>query len=107
MKFKAGDHVLIDLEVAQARCSTVITQCCGRAWDQAALHGLLRCAAEGEWRVAEVQIRLSQCAYCGHCSPKPRGEITLEASSLVLVGGSEKRYWSVPRSWLRLAPGSP
>ena len=105
MKFKAGDRVVIDLDAAQITCSTAISQCCGRRYDQDDLHRLLRCAAEGEWRVAEVQIRVSLCPHCGHSAARRRGEISLEVSSPVLVGGTESRYWAVPRSWLRLAAG--
>ena len=105
MKFKAGDRVLIDLEMAQTQCNVEIPQCCGRAWDQAALHRLLRCAAEGEWRVAKVQIRFSICGHCGRSVPKRRDEITLVVSPPLLVGGIERRYWAAPRSLLRLAAG--
>ena len=105
MKLKAGDRVLIDLEMAQTRCSTAISPCCGRGYDQDDLHRLLRCAAEGEWRVAKVQLRVSICSYCGRFVPMRRDKISLEVSSPVRVGGMESRYWAAPRSWLRLAVG--
>ena len=105
MKLEAGDRVLIDLEIAQAHCSTSISKCCGRGYDQDDLHRLLHCVAEGEWRVAKVQVRMSICAYCGRSTPKRRGEITLEASSPILKGRIENWYWATPRSWLRLAAG--
>ena len=103
MKLKAGDRVLIDLEMAQAECITAILPCCGRKWDQPDLHRLLHSAAEGEWRVAEVQVHMSICAYCGSAVPRRRGEISLEVVSPVLVGGTESRYWATPRAWLRRA----
>ena len=105
MKLKAGDRVLIDLEMAQAHCSTNIRRCCGRGYDPDDLHRLLRCAAEGEWRVAKQQMDMCICGYCGRPAPRHRGEITLEALSPVLVGASEGRYWATPRAWLRLAVG--
>ena len=107
MKLKAGDRVLIDLEMAQAHLSTDIFRCCGRRYDHDDLPRLLHFMAEGEWRVAQVQISMSVCAYCGRFVPKRRDEISLEALSPVLVAGIESRYWATPRSWLRLALGSP
>ena len=105
MKLKAGDRVLIDLELAQTACSTAISRCCGRRHDQDDLHRLLRYVAEGEWRVAKLQLRVWTCAYCGRPAPRRRGDISLEVSSPLLVGSIESRYWAVPRSWLRLADG--
>ena len=105
MKLKAGDRVLIDLELAQTQCSTNISRCCGRRYDPDDLHRLLRLAAEGEWRVAQVQIRVSICGYCGRPVSRRRGEISLEVLSPVRVAGIESRYWATPRSWLRLAVG--
>ena len=106
MKFKAGDRVLIDLEAAETQSSTAISQCCGRRYGQDDLRSLLRCVAEGEWRIAKLQVRVSSCPYCGRFVPRPRGEISVEALSPFLVGGFEYRYWAVPRSWLRLAAGA-
>ena len=105
MKLKAGDRVLIDLELAQTQCSTNISRCCGRRYDPDDLHRLLRLAAEGEWRVAMRQVGVSSCSYCGRFVPKRRGEISLETLFPVLVGGIESRYWATPRAWLRLAAG--
>ena len=105
MELKAGDQVLIDLDIAQTACSTAISQCCGRGWDQDDLHRLLRSVAEGEWRVAKRQIRVSSCVYCGRSAPGPPDEISLVASSPFLVRGIERRYWATPRSWLRLVAG--
>ena len=104
MRLKAGDRVVIDLEAAQTHCSTAISPCCGRGFDPDDSHRLLRCVAEGEWRVAKRQVRVSSCPYCGRFVPRHRGEISLEISPPVLVGGIESRYWATPRSWLRLAP---
>ena len=101
MKLKAGDQVLIDLESAETYCRTAISKCCGRAYDPDDLHRLLRCVAEGEWRVANQQTRVSTCPYCWRSMPRRRGEISLEVSSPFLVGGIESRYWATPRSWLR------
>ena len=105
MKLKAGDLVLIDLEIAETLCSTAISRCCGRGYDQDDLHRLLRSLAEGEWRVAMWQSGVDMCAYCGRSRPRRRGVISLEASFPILVGGIEQRYWSTPRSWLRPAAG--
>ena len=102
MKLKAGDPVMIDLEMAETG-STGIFRCCGRRYDQDDLHRLLRSVAEGEWRVAKQQSDVSTCGYCGRSAPRPQDEISLEASSPFRVGGIESRYWSTPRSWLRLA----
>ncbi len=102
MKLKAGDLVLIDLEMAQAWCSTHISRCCGRKYEPDDLHRLLRAVAEGEWRVAKLQLGVSTCAYCRRSAPRRRDEISLETSSLFLVAGIEGRYWATPRAWLRL-----
>ena len=106
MKLKAGDRVVIDLEMAQARCSEAISECCDRAWDKDALRRLLRCMAEGDWRVAKSQIPVWACPFCGHSWPTRRTEISLEVSSSIITGGTGYRYWAIPRSWLRLAGGS-
>ena len=105
MQLKAGDLVLIDLEMAQTASSMAISQCCGRGYDPDDIHRLLRAAAEGEWRVAKIQVPASSCPYCGRWVPRPRDEISLEASSPVLIGGIEFRQWTLPRSWVRLAAG--
>ena len=104
MKLKAGDPVLIDLQIAQAVYSTTISQCCGRRYDQDDLHRLLRCVAEAEWRVTAWQLRVCTCPYCGHSAPKRPGKISLQISSPFLMGGVSYRYLATPRSWLRLAP---
>ena len=62
MNLKAGDRVLIDLEMAQAHYTMGVSQCCGRPYDQDDLHRLLHYMAEGEWRVAKQQIGLVICA---------------------------------------------
>ena len=103
MKFEAGNLVLIDLEMAQTRCSTAISRCCGRGWEPEDLHSLLRSVAEGEWQVAQWQLGRSRCPYCNHSASKRRGEITIVALSPFLVAGIERRYWATPRAWLRLA----
>ena len=107
MKLKAGDPVLIDLEAAQAGCSTAISRCCGRGYDPDDQHRLLRAAAEGEWRVAKWQLGVSICPYCGCSVPRRRRSIELETSSLFLMGGILYGYWAVPRAWLRPAPACP
>ena len=109
MKLKAGDQVVIDLEIAQAHLRTDIFRCCGRRYDQDDLPRLLHFMAEGEWRVAKRQVRVSTCGYCGYSSPKRRDEIILEVSSSIRVGAVESRYWAAPRSWLRqtMVLGSP
>ena len=105
MQLKAGDRVLIDLELAETECVARLFQCCGKKYDQDDLHRLLHCLAEGEWRVTEWQPNMYTCGYCGGLVPRLRDEIRLETASPVLVGRAESRYWAAPRSWLRLAAG--
>ena len=105
MKLKAGDRVLIDLDIVRPHCVARVFQCCGRGYDQDDLHRLLRCLAEGEWRVATWQSGMATCVYCRVLAPRLRGEIVLEAASPVLAGGHESRYWVAQRSWLRREAG--
>ena len=105
MKLKAGDLVLIDLEVAETHCDMAISQCCGRRYDPDDVHRYLRAIAEGEWRVAKQQTYFYICPLCGCSKPRGRGEISLELSAPILMARIESRYWAAPRSWLRLAAG--
>ena len=105
MKLKAGDRILIDLEIAQALCATSVSPCCGRGYDPDDLDRLLHYMAEGEWRVAKWQQDPFTCPYCWLSTPMSRDKISLEVSSPFLIGGIEGRYWATPCSWLRLAAG--
>ena len=105
MKLKAGNLVLIDLQMAQTLYSTASFRCCGRRYNQDDLHTLLHCVAEGEWRVTSWPLHVCTCPYCGHHAPRGRGTISLEVSSPFLIGGVSYHYLATPRAWLRLAVG--
>ena len=105
MKLKAGDQVLIDLEIVETHVAARRSRCCGRGYDPADLHRLLRYLAEGEWRVSGLQGGRVGCAYCKGSVPMHRGEIILESAFPLLVGRQECQRWVARRSWLRLAAG--
>ena len=84
-RFKPGQRVMIDLELAQQH-SFHICPSCGRVPSAEEWHGLLRYYAEVEMTIAPKQNRWTSCCFCLVRFRRSKDLIAVEMGSSITFG---------------------
>lgn len=105
--FRPGQKVLIDLAIAQEQIGGVVCKFCSFTYSKAEQLTILRIMAEGDWRIAPVQINWITCSACWRITPRPDRYISVEVVPPVQYGGGSFSVVAVRRSALRVADAAP
>ena len=102
LRLTPGDHVVIDLEVAQKLGNTPC-MFCHQAMPEDERRALFRNFAEGEWTVGPRNPWIT-CPYCLQIRPIQKGHISLMATHPFKRGDLVSPYLAVPRIIVKPAP---